>query len=156
MNSFEHLVFIDPPWNQRVLDSLTAAAPKAYIHLFYCSDEVQFTSKVLEHEYDLRSSLAKVYKQLEEGKTYLLDETIERLLLAGGKHLRQPVMVARCLKILEELKLISVKKGTEGPIMTVLEAKRTDLDQSPTYRGLQSFYRESSQFLSKSPEAKGI
>lgn len=156
LKSFEHLVFIDPPWNHRVLDSLATAAPEAYIHLFYCSDEVQFTSKVLEHEYDLRSSLTRVYRQLEAGKTYLLDETIERLLLAGGKHLRQPAMVARCLKILEELALISVKEEAEGPIMTVLEAKGTDLDQSPTYRGLQSFYRESSQFLSKSPGAKGI
>jgi ssDNA-specific exonuclease RecJ len=97
-----------------------------------------------------------VYRQLEAGKTYLLDESVERLLLAGGKHLRQPAMVARCLKILEELALISVKEEAEGPIMTVLEAKDTDLDQSPTYRGLQSFYRESSQFLSKSPDAKGI
>ncbi|MHB9112728.1 MAG: single-stranded-DNA-specific exonuclease RecJ [Thermoleophilia bacterium] len=156
LKTFEHLVFIDPPWNQGIMDSLATAAPAAYIHLFYCSDEVQFSIKVLEHEYDLRSSLTRVYRQLEAGKTYLLDESVERLLLAGGKHLRQPVMVARCLKILEELALISVKEEAEGPIMTVLEANCTDLDQSPTYRGLQSFYRESSQFLSKSPDAKGI
>jgi len=155
LGSFEHLVFVDPPWNQGVLDWLATAAPDAYVHLFYCSDEVQFTSKVLEHEYDLRNSLTKVYRQLEAGKTYPLDESIERLLLAGGKHLRQPVMVARCLRILEELSLISVEDEAEGPIMTVLEAKRTNLEQSPTYRGLQSFYRESSKFLSKSPEMKG-
>ncbi|MBI5871262.1 MAG: single-stranded-DNA-specific exonuclease RecJ [Actinobacteria bacterium] len=156
LEAFEHLVFIDPPWNQMILDSLAAAAPDAYIHLFYCSDEVQFSSKVLEHEYDLRSSLTRVYKQLEAGKTYLLDESVERLLLAGGKHLRQPMMVARCLRILEELGLISVEDEAGAPIMTVLEARHTELDQSPTYRGLQSFYRESLKFLSKSPDVKEI
>jgi single-stranded-DNA-specific exonuclease len=156
LKPFQHLVFIDPPWTQMVLDFLATAAPSAYIHLFYCNDEVQFSSKVLEHEYDLRSSLTRVYRQLEAGKTYLLDESVERLLLAGGKHLRQPVMVARCLKILVELELISIEDGAGAPIMTVLEARRADLDQSPTYRGLQSFYRGSLKFLSKSPDAKGI
>ena len=91
-------------------DIAGSAAPDAYVHLFYCSDEVQFTGKVLEHEYDLRSPLTKVYRHLEAGKTYPLDETTERLLLAGGKYLRQPVLVARCLKILEELSLISVEE----------------------------------------------
>lgn len=156
LRTFEHLVFIDPPWNQTFLDSVATAAPAAYIHLFYCNDEVQFSSKVLEHEYDLRSSLTRVYKQLEAGKTYLLDESVERLLLAGGKHLRQPVMVARCLKILEELELISIEDKAGQPIMTVLDARHKDLDQSPTYRGLQSFYKESLKFLSKSPDVKGI
>lgn len=154
--NFKHLVFIDPPWNRRVFDAMIMSAPNAYVHLFYCSDEVQFTGKVLEHEYDLRVPLTRVYRHLAARKTYPLDETTERLLLAGGKYLRQPVLVARCLKILKELALVSFEDGGEGPMMRLLETGPTELDRSPTYRIIQSFYRECLQFLSKSLNAKVI
>ncbi len=154
--NFEHLVFIDPPFSRLLLQGIASAAPAAYVHLFYCSDEVQFTGKVLEHEYDLRGPLTRVYKRLETGKYYPLNETTERLLLAGGKYLRQPVLVARCLRILKELNLISIEEKAEGPIMTLLESGRADLEQSPIYRTTQSFYKECSQFLSKSLDAKVI
>ncbi|MHB1325492.1 MAG: single-stranded-DNA-specific exonuclease RecJ [Thermoleophilia bacterium] len=154
--NFDHLVFVDPPLNAEALDFLVSTAPDAFVHLFYCSDEVQFTHKVLEHEYDLRSPLTRVYRHLEAGKTYPLNETTERLLLAGGKHLRQPLLVARCLKILEELSLISFMNGKEGPMLTLLEAERTELDRSATYAAIQCFYKECLQFLSKSLNAKVI
>jgi len=153
---FTHLVFIDPPWNHNVLNAIARAAPTAWIHLFYCSDEVQFTRKVLEHEYDLRDPLIKVYRHLEPGTNYPLDETTERLLLAGGKYLRQPTMVARCLKILEELKLVSIEDKTEQPKLTLLAANKTELDRSATFLATQTFYRECLQFLSKSLNAKII
>ncbi|MHB1362010.1 MAG: single-stranded-DNA-specific exonuclease RecJ [Thermoleophilia bacterium] len=153
---FKHLVFVDPPWNRRIFDAITGAAPESFVHLFYCSDEVQFTGKVLEHEYDLRGQSARVYKHLETGIKYPLDETTERLLLAGGKYLRQPVLIARCIKVLEELSLISIEDGADGPMMSLLAAKRTELDRSAVYKATQSFYRECSQFLSKSPSAKMI
>ncbi|MCL4472480.1 MAG: single-stranded-DNA-specific exonuclease RecJ [Actinobacteria bacterium] len=153
---FKHLALVDPPWNRRVFDDITAAAPEAFVHLFYCSDEVQFTGKVLEHEYDLRGQSTRVYKHLETGIKYPLDETTERLLLAGGKYLRQPVMIARCIRILEELSLVSVEDGADGPMMSLLAAERTELDRSAVYKATQSFYRECSQFLSKSPSAKMV
>jgi len=156
LDGFQHLVFVDPPWNSHIFSLVTAAAPGAYVHLFYCSDEVQFTRKVLEHEYDLRGPLTKVYRHLETGKNYPLDDTTERLLLAGGKHLRQPVQIARCLKILRELDLISVEDEVERPMLTLLEGEKTELDRSPTYRAVQAFYKECLQFLSKSPSAKVI
>ncbi|MCL4309662.1 MAG: single-stranded-DNA-specific exonuclease RecJ [Actinobacteria bacterium] len=153
---FDHIVFIDPPFKAGVLESAAAAAPDAYIHLLHCADEVQFTEKVLRHEYDLREPLVKVYKHLEVGKTYPLDETTERLLLAGGKYLRQPETVARCLRILAELALTAVEEKAGQPIMTLLEADRTGLDSSPTYHEIQVFYRECLKFLSKSPDVKMI
>lgn len=153
---FTHLVFIDPPLNRHMLNAIAAAAPEAWIHLFYCGDEVQFTGKVLEHEYDLRGPLTKVYRHLEPGKKYPLDETTERLLLAGGKYLRQPILVARCLKILEELALISIEDKAERPMLTLLAAEKTELDRSATYLAMQAFYKECLQFLSKSLNAKMI
>ncbi len=153
---FEHLVFVDPPWNRRIFNAIASAGPEAFIHLFYCSDEVQFTGKVLEHEYDLRDPLTRVYRHFQVGKTYPLDDTTERLLLAGGKYLRQPVLIARCLRVLEELGLISIEDGTESPILAMLETERTELDRSPTYVELQAFYKECLQFLSKSLSAKII
>ncbi|MHB8176490.1 MAG: hypothetical protein ACYDG7_08045, partial [Thermoleophilia bacterium] len=76
--------------------------------------------------------------------------------LAGGKYLRQPETVARCLRILAELALTAVEEKAGQPIMTLLEADRTGLDGSPTYHEIQVFYRECLKFLSKSPDVKMI
>ena len=148
---FDHLVFVDPPYNQGVFDAIAGGAPQAFVHLFHCANEVQFTRKVLEHEYDLRTPLAKLYRHLKAEKSYPLDNATERLLLAGGKYLRQPALVARCLQVLKELALIAVEDGAEGPILTLPAAERTELEQSPTFNRVQSFYRECLQYLSKSP-----
>lgn len=154
IHNFKHLVFIDPPLNQAIFNALTKASPGAYIHLLHCHNEVQFTKKVLEHEYSLRVPLTKVYKHLQTGKTYPLDETTERLLLAGGKYLRQPATVARCLAILEELSLIFVEDKAGKPIMTLLKGTKTELEASPTYQQSEAFYKECLRFLSKSLNAK--
>jgi len=150
------LALVDPPPRQSVLNALAAAAPQAMLHLFYCRDEVQFTGKVLEHEFDLRAPLAKVYRQLGTGKAHPLDATTERLLLTGGKYLRQPTLVARCLKILEELSLIEVEEREGKPILILPETGKKDLEMSPTYRAVKIFYEECSIFLSKSLSANLI
>jgi len=152
----DHLVFIDPPPGKSSFASMIAEAPDAWIHLFYCADEVQFTGKVLEHEYDLRAPLTKVYKHLKAGKTWPLDETTERLLLAGGKYLRQPMLVVRCLRVLEELALISIEKNSGKPMLTLLEPGKTSLERSSTYNQVQAFYEGCLKFLSKSLSEKVI
>ncbi|MFA6001212.1 MAG: DHHA1 domain-containing protein, partial [Thermoleophilia bacterium] len=150
----DHLVFIDPPPGRASFVSMINQAPDAWIHLFYCADEVQFTGKVLEHEYDLRAPMTKLYKHLKAGKTWPLDETTERLLLAGGKYLRQPMLVARCLRVLEELDLISIEKNSGKPILTLLESGKTSLERSSTYNQVQAFYEGCLKFLSKSLSEK--
>ena len=40
--NFDHLVFVDPPLNVETFDFLVSTAPDAFVHLFYCNDEVQF------------------------------------------------------------------------------------------------------------------
>ncbi len=151
---FSHIVFIDPPLNRAVFRSVAAGAAGAYIHLLHCLHEVQFTEKVLEHEFSLRAPIIKVYRHLKTGKTYPLDETTERLLLAGGKYLRQPAMVARCLRVLEELDLLSVEDRAGKPIMTLQDAGKTSLENSATYQAVQAFYQECLRFLSKSQDVK--
>lgn len=152
--AFQHIVFIDPPVHEHVLPTLGALAPAAWVHLFYCRDEVQFTGKVLEHEYDLRAPLAKVFGQLKSGNVHSLNETTERLLLAGGKYLRQPTLVARCIKVLEELSLISIEDNSGEPILTLTEAGKTELESSPTYVAIISFYEGCLRYLSKSLNEK--
>ncbi len=154
MANFNHIVFVDPPLNRAIFHSVAGNATDANIHLLHCPHEVQFTMKVLEHEYSLRAPIIKVYRHLETGKTYPLDETTERLLLAGGKYLRQPAMVARCLKVLEDLGLISVERQAGKPIMMLRDAGRTELENSAAYRQIQAFYEECLKFLSKSQDVK--
>ena len=152
----DHLVFIDPPPGKASFVSMIEKAPDAWVHLFYCADEVQFTGKVLEHEYDLRAPMTKIYKHLKAGKTWPLDETTERLLLAGGKYLRQPMLVARCLRVLEELDLISIEKNSGKPMVNLLESGKTSLERSSTYNQVQAFYEGCLKFLSKSLSEKVI
>ncbi len=151
---FEHVAFIDPPLNRAVFNWVATTNAGARIHLLHCPHEVQFTMKVLEHEFSLRPPIIKVYRHLKTGKPYPLEETTERLLLAGGKYLRQPAMVARCLKVLEELDLLAVEDRAGKPIMMLRDAGRTGLENSATYRAVQAFYKECLKFLSKSQNAK--
>ncbi|MBE0429445.1 MAG: single-stranded-DNA-specific exonuclease RecJ [Thermoleophilia bacterium] len=153
---FEHVIFLDPPPHRAIFDSVAANSPEAWIHLFYCSDEVQFTGKVIEHEYSIRAPLTKVYKQLRTQKAHPLSDATERLLLSGGKYLRQPTLVARCLKVLEELGLLSVEEKEGEPILILLESGKIDLSESSTYRVAQSFYEECQKFLNKSLQIRLI
>ena len=147
---FEHVVFLDPPPHYAFFTAIMSAIPQAWVHLFYSGDEVQFTGKVLEQEYDLRSSLAKVYRLLKTETAHPLNEATEWLLIAGQKYLRQPYRVAKCLRILQELNLLSVEEREALPILTLLEGGKTDLNLSPTFRAVTNFYEECQQFLSNS------
>lgn len=153
--AFKHVVFIDPAPTAGVFAAITAATD-AWVHLFHCSDEVKFTQKVIEHEFSLRPPLTKIFKLLEGKVEHPLDESAERLLLGGGKYLRQPTLAARCLKVLEELELVSIDIDSEKPMLTMRGARPTSLEDSPTYQRSQTFYKECLTFLSRSPNAKMI
>ena len=148
-NSFDHLVFVDPPFNESIFNTIAASAPDAWIHLIYCDDELQFTKKVLEHEYGLQAPLKRIYRHLNTGEPHPLDETTERLLLAGGKYLRQPAMVARCLTILGELGLVSIEETGNGPILTLPKSGKTELESSPTYIRNEDFHQVCLKYLDK-------
>lgn len=157
MAQFPHIVFVDPPPSRAIFNALAKTAPAARLHLFYCRDEVQFTSKVLEHEFGLRAPMTKLYKQLTAaGRVHPFSETTERLLLAGGKYLRQPTLVARCMRVLEELALICVEEREGKPILVLPESGKKDLEESCTYGTIESFYGECQKFLNKSLNAKLI
>ncbi len=147
--SFPHLVFIDPPFSHEVFAAIAAAAPGSLLHLMYCEDELQFTERVLRHEFSLRAPLAKVYRQLRACGPHPLDETLATLLLAGGKHLRQPAMVGRCLRILVELELVTVEENGEVPILSTPDRNKTELERSPTFNTIESFYQECQKHLKK-------
>lgn len=151
-SGFDHLVFVDPPFSNAILGRIASLAPDAYVHLLPCDDEVQFTRRVLEHEYSLRVPLIKLYKRLDAEKTYPLDEITMMHLLAGGKYLRQPATVARCLAVLQELALVSVEDNEGKPMMSLRAADRSDLAGSATFRENQAFYEECLKYLSKSPK----
>ncbi|MHB1002854.1 MAG: single-stranded-DNA-specific exonuclease RecJ [Thermoleophilia bacterium] len=153
---YEHVVFIDPPFNKAVFATVAAAAPAAFIHLFYCADEVQFTEKVLENEFHLRTPLTKVYRHLKAGNSNPLNETTAKLLLSGGRYIRQPGLVSRCLRVLEELALVEYVEADGGTIILLRETGDISLEDSSTYRQVDSFYKESSSFLSKSLNEKMV
>ena len=140
VDAFDHLVFVDPPFSSAVFASLAALASRAWLHLIYCGDEVQFTKRVLEHEYSLRASLTGLYQRLQAERTHPLDETMERLVLGGGRYLRNPQTAVRGLKVLEELGLISIEDSREESILTMLSVERTELERSRTFQLSQGFH----------------
>ncbi len=151
---FDHLVFVDPPFNGGLLHQMATAAPEAWLHLIYCEDELQFTEKVLEHEYSLQAPLKRIYRHLKTGEAHPLDESTERLLLAGGKYLRQPSLVARCLAVLRELDLVLLEDTGDGPILTLPDRGKTELERSPTYAENEAFYQRCLKYLNKSRNQK--
>lgn len=153
--AFKHVVFVDPAPTAGTFAAITAATD-AWVHLFHCRDEVKFTQKVIEHEFSLRPALTRIYKLLEGSTGRPLDESAERLLLGGGKYLRQPALAARCLKVLEELELVSIDIDSEKPMLTMLKARPARLEDSPTYSRSQSFYEECLTFLNRSPNVRMI
>ncbi|MHB8922056.1 MAG: single-stranded-DNA-specific exonuclease RecJ [Thermoleophilia bacterium] len=153
-DGFEHVVFLDPPPNEDLLHAVGTTFPHAWLHLIYSSDEVQFTGKVLAHEFDLRSPLIKIYQRLQAVNIHPLDETTERLLLAGGKYLRQPALAARCLQVLQELGLIVLEKRDGKPILTLPKMEKTELTRSATYQAAQLFNERCQKFLNKSLDAR--
>ena len=124
-----HLVALDPPPGG-LTDPLLRAG--ARVHLAWGPAEAEFALHVWRAEFDLRPALADAYRALRGLPPGADPDALQDALEGGGRHPRTPESCARLVAVLSELGLIEF--AAAGPSCRVLEATRTDLDSSATYR----------------------
>jgi single-stranded-DNA-specific exonuclease len=126
---FEHLVALDPPPGG-IADPLLATTPRA--HLAWGPAEAEFAMAAYRAALDLRPPLAEVYRALRELPREAPPAELETALRGTGRYPRATPTCARLIHVLTELGLIELELDT--PSCRVLEAVRSDLELSATYR----------------------
>jgi single-stranded-DNA-specific exonuclease len=126
---FEHLVALDPPPGG-IRDPLLDTTPWA--HLAWGPAEAEFAISAYRAALDLRPQLAEVYRALRELGPEATSNELESALSGTARYPRSASVCARLLTVLCELGLIELDLG--APRCRILEAVRTDLERSPTYR----------------------
>jgi single-stranded-DNA-specific exonuclease len=126
---YDHLVAVDPPPGGSG-DSLLRGP--ACAHLAWGPAEVEFSLAVWRTELDLRPALTEAYRALRDLPPAATPTQLEDALRGGGRYPRSAGCSARLLVVLEQLGLVQV--DLEGPTVALLDASRTDLEQSAAYR----------------------
>jgi len=147
---FTHLVAIDPPPladGVGLLARAGALGPPGFAHLAWGRPEAEFALAVARVELDCRDALAALYRGLR-GNGRVAGEELGRLLTEGEAHPRAPAPCARLLLILVELGLLRIERAEGEPLCCeAVEAPRTELERSPTYRALRSRLRAVAAYL---------
>jgi len=126
---FEHLVALDPPPGGNA-DPLLHVAPRA--HLAWGPAETEFAIAAYRTALDLRPQLTEVYRALRELPQDAPASALEDALRGAGRYPRRAAVCARLVRVLTELGLIEL--DLDAPSCRVVEAVRSDLDLSPTFR----------------------
>jgi hypothetical protein len=126
---FGHLVALDPPPGG-VADPLLAVTGRA--HLAWGPAEAEFAIAAYRAALDLRPQLAEVYRALRELPTDASAADLETALAGACRYPRGARVCARLLRVLTELGLVELDLA--APRCRILDAVRSDLELSPTYR----------------------
>jgi single-stranded-DNA-specific exonuclease len=126
---FGHLVALDPP-RGGIADPLLNTTPRA--HLAWGPAEAEFALTAYRAALDLRPQLTELYRALRELPPGAPAADFEAALAGNGRYPRTATACARLLNVLTELGLIELDLDT--PSCRILEAVRSDLELSPTYR----------------------
>jgi single-stranded-DNA-specific exonuclease len=142
--SYEHLVILDPPAHPSEDERCSGGPQDTYTHVIWGPAELRFAQQIHESEYGIRASLVPLYRALRDAGEAAAEE-LERLLRGDGRHARSARLAARLVAVLEELGLVSLDRELRA--LRVLDAERTALERSPTYRAAQKRYEDGLRFL---------
>ncbi|MEA2330236.1 MAG: single-stranded-DNA-specific exonuclease [Thermoleophilaceae bacterium] len=125
----DHVVALDPPPGG-LTDPLLHVGPGA--HLAWGPAEAEFALQVWRAELGLRPALADAYRALRELPPDAGPDALQGALCGSARYPRTPESCARLAGVLTELGLIEL--SADVPSFRLLEAARTDLERSATYR----------------------
>ena len=108
----------------------SAASPRA--HLAWGPAEAEFALTAWRAELDLRPQLAEIYRALRELPPEASGPDLETALRGACRYPRNARACARLARVLTELSLIELDPAART--CRVLDAVRSDLERSPTYR----------------------
>jgi single-stranded-DNA-specific exonuclease len=126
---FDHLVALDPP-PAGAGDPGLGSVPRA--HLAWGPAEAEFALTAWRAELDLRPQLAEIYRALRELPSEASGPDLETALRGAGRYPRNARACARLARVLTELSLIELDPAART--CRVLDAVRSDLERSETYR----------------------
>jgi single-stranded-DNA-specific exonuclease len=128
---FHHVVAFDPP-------AAPPALGEALLHLAWGPAEVEFAEAVWRSELELRPALRDAYRALR-GAGAARGEALRQALAGAGRFARSPEVCGRLLRVLRELGLIEYTDcASGGPACALLDAPRTELERSPSYRAYRA------------------
>jgi hypothetical protein len=110
---------------------------------------LEFSRKVLEHDFGLRPSLASLYRALSAAGGTLSDDALETVLVGEGAHPRSPVHAARCLRVMGELGLVALERSSATVRCTITSEERVELQRSSAFCAYARRCEEGLRFLSE-------
>jgi hypothetical protein len=144
---FPHVVLVDPPPFAH-LEAVARTGAGGYLHVAWGEAERAFALRVHAAEWDLRPSLGSLYQALRDAETARGPVLIE--LLAGpGEHPRTPERAGRCVRVLEELRLVAWEESRGDPALRVVSSEGTELERSDAFVAYRARYEEGRRFLSR-------
>ncbi len=151
---FRHIVAIDPPPSEAVEGLARAdAETHGYLHLAYGPAEVQLTERLLDREWDLRTSIAEIWRALTDLRGQAEGAELRTVLSGGAEYPRTPETAARCLRVLCELGLCEWGADRAAPALRVLSSEKTDLGRSRAYGACVAKHQEAIRFLQARAQA---
>jgi single-stranded-DNA-specific exonuclease len=138
-----HVVLLDPPAGPvRAHGRLT--------HLAWGAPELRFAEQIHQREHDLRASLTALYRALRDAGG-AGGEELEGMLRGDPHSPRPAVLAGRLLRILAELRLVSLDPELRAVAVEV--AERTALERSPTFRDAQARLEDGRRYLTSQTAA---
>jgi single-stranded-DNA-specific exonuclease len=137
------VVALDPPSDPAA--SAILRAGNGFTHLAWGEAELRFAQQIHELEYGLRASLAAVYRELRL-RDRAAGEELEQVLRGEGPHGRPARLAGRLIRILAELKLVSLDRDL--PALSLASSEPTQLERSPSFRVYAQRYEDGRRFLS--------
>ena len=131
--SYRHLVALDPPFAEADSEALRTAPGEGFAHLVWGPAEREFTLAVARRALAPRDDLVLVYRALRAAGS-CSGAALEALLRGDGPHPRGSVACARLARILDDVEVAQLDLSGAEPVLRAVDAARTDLGRSPTYR----------------------
>jgi single-stranded-DNA-specific exonuclease len=145
---YAHLIALDPPASPAARDLLAAAPspPGGFAHLAWSAAEAEFALGIARRDLELRPTVAALYRELRDAGP-CAGRQLEELL--RGPHDRPPALAARAVRVLSELGLIAFEPAAAGGYSArVLDAGRTELERSPTFRACAERLADATAYIS--------
>ncbi|HMA26351.1 MAG TPA: single-stranded-DNA-specific exonuclease RecJ [Solirubrobacterales bacterium] len=144
---FRHVVVIDPPPSEALEGLAWASENRGYIHLAWGPAELELTERLLGREWELRSSIAEIWRGLGESGGEAFGTRLRSLLEGPSEFPRTPETAARFVRVLSELGLCEWLSDRAPAALRVLSSERTDLGRSRAYGACLARHREAIRFL---------
>jgi len=143
---FGHVIALDPPAHEHRAGLLHAGGPGGFAHMAWGEPELRFARQINEQEYGLRAPLAALYRALRD-RDGAAGEELETVLRADADRPRSPALAGRLLRVLAELRLVSLDRDRAAVSLTA--AGRTALERSPAFRAYEHRREDGERYLSR-------